>query len=141
MRPVLEDEFSEDSDTYEEDKVITRAAQEFRPLMIDSREGGLSHDEVSPVDPPLDIWASPHRVPQLNIGDGGGAECWRQIREFWGGYEMFVNVRWLNEPGDHEIAMAYQAWLGNETETGWSYSHVALLIVVPLFSERKLDGK
>ena len=105
--------------------------------MIDSREiGGLSHDQVS-VDPPEQTFV----LRWVNVGDGMKTEIAGQIRDFWGGYEMFINVKWLNEAHDHEVAIAYQQWLGNETETGWSYSHVALLVVVPPFSERNLEGK
>ena len=105
--------------------------------MINSRElGGLNHDQVSAEDRPQTF-----RLRSVNFGDGSSTDIAGQIRDFWGGYEMFVNVRWLDEEGDHEIAMAYQQWLGNETEAGWSYSHVALLVVVPPFSDRKLEGK
>ena len=49
-------------------------------------------------------------------------------------------MKWLNEQVDHEIAMAFQQWVGNETETGWWYSFVAILAEVPVYSQRKLDG-
>ena len=49
-------------------------------------------------------------------------------------------MKWLNDQVDHEIAMAFQQWVGNETETGWWYSFVAILAEVPVYSQRNLEG-
>jgi hypothetical protein len=111
VRPVLEDKFSEYDDSDEEHEstlstVITRAVQEFWPLMIDSGEiGGLSHDQVS-IDHP-DRPEQTFVLRSVNFGDGMKNEITGQIRDFWGGYEIFVNVKWLNEKHDYEIAIAY----------------------------------
>jgi hypothetical protein len=54
---------------------------------------------------------------------------------------MFKDVLWINEKagGKGEVALAFQQWVGNETETGWWYSFVAILVEIPVFSQRKFD--
>ena len=58
----------------------------------------------------------------------------------YGPVDIFKHVKWLNDQVDHEIAMAFQQWVGNETETGWWYSFVAILAEVPTYSHRNLEG-
>jgi hypothetical protein len=111
---------------------ITRAAPEFRSIRIVGEDTywELDDNEVR------DTTSS----RELNWGDGGTAEIAEQIAEFWGGYEIFKDVLWINEKADGkgEVALAFQQWVGNETETGWWYSFVAILVEIPVFSQRKL---
>lgn len=123
LKPVLDEEFSEEEDQHnwerKEDpdyvstaESTTRAATEFREIVIVGEESGGEMENV-------------------------------EIAQFWGRsattpYEIFKHVKWLNEGVEKEVAMAFQQWCGNETETGWWYSFVAILVEVPVWSERKL---
>ncbi|KAH6680481.1 hypothetical protein B0J14DRAFT_648860 [Halenospora varia] len=122
VKPILEEEFSEGEDEegndlpnrYDEDYVktshtITRAAPEFRETRFIGEESGGDVEEY-------------------------------EIAKFWKPYEIFKHVKWLNnaDAKANEVAMAFQQWCGNETETGWWYSFVAILVEVPPFSQRDL---
>lgn len=58
----------------------------------------------------------------------------------YGPVDIFKHVKWLNDQVDHKIAIAFQQWVGNKTETGWWYSVVAILAEVPAYSLRNLEG-
>ena len=58
-----------------------------------------------------------------------------------------MNVKWFNEgavndfgAGHHEVASPVTTWIGNEIEVDWEYSFLALLVVVPAFSERESEA-
>lgn len=70
-----------------------------------------------------------------------------QTPKFYGGAEIFKYAKWFNEQADHEVRKAYHEvampvrnWIGNEIEIGWWYSFMALLVEVPVYSKRKLEG-
>ena len=50
-------------------------------------------------------------------------------------------MKWLDhgDKKNNEVAMAFQAWFGNEHETGWWYSFAAILVEIPPFSKRNLE--
>jgi hypothetical protein len=57
--------------------------------------------------------------------------------------DIFKHVRWFNERADHDVGMAYHEvakpvtqWIGNESDIDWWYSLVALLVEVPVYSNR-----
>ncbi|TVY47844.1 hypothetical protein LOCC1_G002936 [Lachnellula occidentalis] len=125
VRPVLDHEFNEDwadwSDVhfneleYERSaKDFTRALPEFQEIVIIGEPG------FEPGFPPRDFELATH----------------------WGKYDLFKHVKWLDQ-GDkrnNEVAMAFQTWYGNEHETGWWYSFAAILVCVPPFAKRNLEG-
>jgi hypothetical protein len=131
VRPILDKEFSEDE--FLPASRITRAAPEFPAIKIVGEDTYWELDDNEVRD------TTSRR--ELNWGDGGTAEIAEQVAEFWGGYEIFKDVLWINEQvdGKGEVALAFQQWVGNETETGWWYSFVAILVEIPVFSQRKLD--
>jgi hypothetical protein len=74
----------------------------------------------------------------------------RQISDFecsdYVGDEIFQSVTWINQwtardegKEYHEVAGPVDKWIGNETEIEWDYVSLALLVVVPGHSERKLQ--
>jgi hypothetical protein len=83
------------------------------------------------------------------ISTGGEPEV-NQISKYgcgsYVGDEIFRSVAWFNkwvarEGGKeyHEVACPVTNWIGNETEIDWEYTFMALLIVVPTFSQRELE--
>jgi hypothetical protein len=64
-----------------------------------------------------------------------------QLVQLWHLYDALTHVKWLNTKEGGEVAMTFQQWDDEEeTETRWWYSYVALLIEVPVYSERNLDS-
>ncbi|TVY39200.1 hypothetical protein LSUB1_G003079 [Lachnellula subtilissima] len=121
VRPVLDQEFNEgerdynDAEFNEEEyekssKNLTRALPEFKEIVILGEEAGFEPEDF-------------------------------ELAKHWGKYDLFEHVKWLDQ-GDkknNEVAMAFQAWCGNEHETGWWYSFAAILVDVPPFSKRNLE--
>jgi hypothetical protein len=64
--------------------------------------------------------------------------AFEQVAKYWGSYDKFEHVRWLNERVGKKVMMAFSKYCGNEIETGWWYSYVSILAEVPVWSERNL---
>lgn len=78
VRPVLEEEFSEED--IHPRGIITRAASEFRDLIVIGEENAGDREE-------------------------------HEIAHYWGSYDIFQRMKWLNEQASKEVAIPFSSGL------------------------------